>query len=237
MSLLHTQCDSLGWKQKQDWNRLYRCATVHSAGKDIHLSLHCLLRFVEHVAPWFGHHTRSLTHRVRLIPIDQRWFSLYWLSRPQFPVQSPGKWMPFYFTLPRRHNMMCNTKAMSLQLFNELLKNSFEIAAKKRSHQLTLFIALLILVIVSCHFFLSLSVSQIETVSERASSLIFCLEISEFLPGWPHIPALVILWDHIARLANQTGGFRLMYYWPGPGEKSSHQRACRWFAPQPLPCS
>lgn len=93
-------------------------------------------------------HTSSLTGRVPLISIDQHWFDLYWFSWAQFPAQSIGKWMPFYFNLPQRRNMIYNTKAMSLQLWNRLLKNSFEAITKKRSHQLTLFSALLMVAIV-----------------------------------------------------------------------------------------
>lgn len=133
-------------------------------------------------------------------------------------MQSIEKWMPFYFHLPQRRNMIYSTKAMSSQLWNGLLKNSFEVAAKKRSHQLTLLSVLLTAVIVKWHCVFA--TSNWECPSERFLSVIY--KVSESSPGPACIPVLVTLWDCMARLANQTLGFRLMYYWPGPvGRKKS----------------
>lgn len=92
--------------------------------------------------------THSLAYYVPLIFIDQHWFDLYWFGRAQFLGQSVGKWIPFYFNLPQRRSLNCNTKAMSLQPWKELLKDPFEVATEERSCHLTLFSVLLKAVIV-----------------------------------------------------------------------------------------
>lgn len=92
----------------------------------LYSSCSALLCSVVHVAPCcqrtdlgglWAPHAHSLTGHVPLISIDQHWFGLYWFCRAQFPVQSIGKWMPFYFNLPQRRNMIYNRGAMSLQLW------------------------------------------------------------------------------------------------------------------------
>lgn len=152
-------------KQRQAWNRHYKCLTEHhQTAKDKCLSSCYLLLlpvpsvqnmsilsvelifffFVQlHILP-----THSLACYVPLIFIDQHWFDLYWFGRAQFLGQSVGKWIPFYFNLPQRRSLNCNTKAMSLQPWKELLKDPFEVATEERSCHLTLFSVLLKAVIV-----------------------------------------------------------------------------------------
>lgn len=89
---------------------------------------------------------------------------------------------------------------MSSQLWNEVLKNSFEVAAKKRSHQLTLGSVLLTAVIVKSHCVFA--PSNWECPSEHLQSL------WDAAPSW----CFGIMWQGwLIKL-----GFRLMPYWPGP---------------------
>lgn len=154
-------CSYIERNKRQAWNRHYRCLTVSCKAQAFVIAFvyldsplwsvpirKCCSMLQENRCDAPHMHMHGLTGRFFFIPIDQHWFGLYWFSRAQFPLQSIGKWMPFYFNLPQRHKMIYNTKAMSLHLCKELFKNSFEGATQKRSCQLTVFSALVMVVIV-----------------------------------------------------------------------------------------